>query len=93
MKEGRCDAVKIEGGVSMAPIIRAVVDAGIPVVGHIGLTPADDHLSWAGFKVQGKGEAAGEVLADALASSGSRRFYDRTGMCSCGTFRTDQPEA
>ena len=66
MKEGRCDAVKIEGGVSMAPIIRAVVDAGIPVVGHIGLTPQTTS-KLGGFKVQGKGEAAGEVLADALA--------------------------
>ena len=53
---------------------------------------ADSHLSWADSKCRGKGEAAGEVLAD-TGSSGSRRFYDRTGMCSCGTFRTDQPEA
>lgn len=66
MKEGRCDAVKIEGGVSMAPVIKAVVDAGIPVVGHIGLTPQTTS-KLGGFKVQGKGEAAGEVLADAMA--------------------------
>ena len=66
MKEGRCDAVKIEGGVNMAPTIKAVVDAGIPVVGHIGLTPQTTS-KLGGFKIQGKGEAAGEVLADALA--------------------------
>ncbi len=66
MKEGRCDAVKIEGGVNMAPIIKAVVDAGIPVVGHIGLTPQTTS-KLGGFKIQGKGEAAGEVLKDALA--------------------------
>ena len=66
MKEGRCDSVKIEGGVNMKHIIKAVVDAGIPVVGHIGLTPQTTS-KLGGFKVQGKGEAAGEVLADALA--------------------------
>lgn len=66
MKEGRCDAVKIEGGVSMAPVVKAVVDAGIPVVGHIGLTPQTES-KLGGFKVQGKGEAAREVLADAIA--------------------------
>lgn len=66
MKEARCDAVKLEGGVNMKHVIRAVVDAGIPVVGHIGLTPQTTS-QLGGFKVQGKGDAAKKVLADALA--------------------------
>lgn len=66
MKEGRCDAVKLEGGVRMKHVIKAVVDAGIPVVGHIGLTPQTT-AQLGGFKVQGKGDAAREVLEDALA--------------------------
>lgn len=66
MKEGRCDAVKLEGGVRMKNVIKAVVDAGIPVVGHIGLTPQTT-AQLGGFKVQGKGDAAKEVLEDALA--------------------------
>lgn len=66
MKEGRCDAVKLEGGVRMQHVIKAVVEAGIPVVGHIGLTPQTT-AQLGGFKVQGKGDAASKVLADALA--------------------------
>ena len=66
MKEGRCDAVKLEGGVRMKNVIKAVVDAGIPVVGHIGLTPQTT-AQLGGFKVQGKGDAARKVLEDALA--------------------------
>lgn len=66
MKEGRCDAVKLEGGVRMKNVIKAVVDAGIPVVGHIGLTPQTT-AQLGGFKVQGKGDAAKKVLEDALA--------------------------
>lgn len=66
MKEGRCDAVKLEGGVRMKSVIKAVVDAGIPVVGHIGLTPQTT-AQLGGFKVQGKGDAARKVLEDALA--------------------------
>jgi len=66
MKEGRCDAVKLEGGRDMEAVIKAVVDAGIPVIGHIGLTPQTT-AKLGGFKVQGKGEAAKEVLEDALA--------------------------
>ena len=66
MKEGRCDAVKLEGGVEMAHIIKAIVDSGTPVMGHIGLTP-QTASKMGGFKVQGKGEAAQSVLEDALA--------------------------
>jgi len=67
MKEGGCDVVKLEGGREMASKVKAIVDAGIPVMGHIGLTP-QTVSKLGGFKVQGKGEeAAKALLADALA--------------------------
>lgn len=67
MKEGRCDTIKLEGGREMAATVKAIVDAGIPVMGHIGLTP-QTISKLGGFKVQGKGEeAARGLLEDALA--------------------------
>lgn len=67
MKEGRCQAVKLEGGVRVAPQIRAIVDSGIPVCAHIGMTPQSSN-AFGGFKVQGKSlEAARAIVADALA--------------------------
>jgi len=67
LKEGRADAVKIEGGVTMAPTVAAIVNAGIPVQGHIGLTP-QTATSLGGFKVQGKSaQAARQLLEDARA--------------------------
>ena len=67
MKEGRAGAVKLEGGVRVAEQIRAIVKAGIPVMGHIGLTPQAINV-FGGFKVQGKSEeAARALLADAKA--------------------------
>ena len=67
MKEGRADAVKLEGGVEVCPQIRAIVDAGIPVCAHLGLTPQSIN-AFGGFKVQGKSEtAAKKVLEDAKA--------------------------
>ena len=67
MKEGRAGAVKLEGGVRVAEQIRAIVKAGIPVMGHIGLTPQSINV-FGGFKVQGKSEeAARALLADARA--------------------------
>ena len=67
MKEGRAGAVKLEGGVRVAGQIRAIVKAGIPVMGHIGLTPQSINV-FGGFKVQGKSEeAARALLADAKA--------------------------
>lgn len=67
MKEGRAGAVKLEGGVRVAEQIRAIVKAGIPVMGHIGLTPQSINV-FGGFKVQGKSEeAARALLADAKA--------------------------
>ena len=67
MKEGRAGAVKLEGGVRVAEQIRAIVKAGIPVMGHIGLTPQSINV-FGGFKVQGNSEeAARALLADAKA--------------------------
>jgi 3-methyl-2-oxobutanoate hydroxymethyltransferase len=53
IKEARCDAVKLEGGSEMAPVVKAIVRAGIPVCAHIGLTPQTATML-SGFKVQGK---------------------------------------
>ncbi len=67
MKEGGANAVKLEGGVEIADTIRAIVDAGIPVCAHIGLTPQSIN-AFGGFKVQGKTEAAAKkLLEDAYA--------------------------
>lgn len=67
MKEGRAGAVKLEGGASVCPQIKAITDAGIPVVAHLGLTPQSIN-AFGGFKVQGKSEeAAREMIEDALA--------------------------
>lgn len=65
LKEGRCDVVKLEGGKEVAETVKAIVDAGIPVMGHIGLTP-QTVSKMGGFKIQGKGDAAKDVLEDAL---------------------------
>ena len=67
MKEGGCQAVKLEGGVRCASQIHAIVEAGIPVVGHVGMTPQSAN-SFGGFKVQGKSaENAQRIVDDALA--------------------------
>lgn len=67
MKEGRANAVKLEGGVEVAPHIEAIVKASIPVVAHIGLTPQSVN-AFGGFKVQGKTlEAAQQLIEDAKA--------------------------
>lgn len=67
VKEGRAQAVKLEGGAEFAEHVRAVVRASIPVMGHIGLTPQSVH-ALGGFKVQGKApEAAQKLLDDARA--------------------------
>lgn len=63
MKEGRGDVVKLEGGVEVCPQIKAIVDAGIPVCAHIGLTPQSIN-AFGGFKVQGKSEAAAKKLLE-----------------------------
>jgi len=67
VKEGRVESVKLEGGRPMASRVRAIVDAGVPVLAHVGLTP-QRQSALGGFRVQGKTAAAAEdVLRDALA--------------------------
>ena len=75
MKEGMAQSVKLEGGERSAPAIQRIVEAGIPVVGHVGLTPQSVH-AMGGFKVQGRSQAAAEqVLEDAL------RVQDAGAFC------------
>ena len=67
VKETNCQAVKLEGGVCYADRIKAIVDAGIPVVAHIGLTPQSVN-TLGGYKVQGRtAEKATQLLTDAKA--------------------------
>ncbi len=66
MKEGGAHAIKLEGGVEMAPQIERMTQGGIPVMAHIGFTPQSEH-TLGGYRVQGRGEAAERVLRDALA--------------------------
>ncbi|KAL2822831.1 3-methyl-2-oxobutanoate hydroxymethyltransferase [Aspergillus cavernicola] len=63
VKEGRVQAVKLEGGAEMAPTIKRITTAGIPVVGHIGLTPQRQN-ALGGFRVQGKSTAGALKLLD-----------------------------
>lgn len=76
MKQGGVDAVKLEGGQEFATTVKAVVDAGIPVVGHIGLTP-QSVSKLGGYKVQGTDTATGRKLiedAKALEAAGVFMF-------------------
>jgi 3-methyl-2-oxobutanoate hydroxymethyltransferase len=66
MKEGGAQAVKLEGGVRVAAQIAKIVEAGIPVMAHIGFTPQSEH-ALGGFRVQGRGAGAEKLLADAHA--------------------------
>ncbi len=73
MKEGLAHAVKLEGGVEMAPTIERLTKGGIPVMAHIGFTPQSEH-TLGGYRVQGRGEAAEALLADARAVEAAGAF-------------------
>jgi 3-methyl-2-oxobutanoate hydroxymethyltransferase len=74
MKEGGVDAVKLEGGKEFAPTVKAIADAGIPVIGHIGLTP-QTVAKLGGFKVQGTDVAtARKLIEDARAFEAAGAF-------------------
>jgi 3-methyl-2-oxobutanoate hydroxymethyltransferase len=67
MAETGCAAVKLEGGVPIAPTVRALVDVGIPVMGHIGLTPQSVH-ALGGYRVQGRDEVTAQRLRNDAAA-------------------------
>jgi 3-methyl-2-oxobutanoate hydroxymethyltransferase len=73
MKEGGAHAVKLEGGRRSAPAVEALTAAGIPVMAHVGFTPQSEH-TLGGYRVQGRGDAAEEVVADALAVAEAGAF-------------------
>ncbi|OCX61096.1 3-methyl-2-oxobutanoate hydroxymethyltransferase [Thioclava sp. SK-1] len=73
MSETGAAAVKLEGGVHMAETIAFLVQRGIPVMAHIGLTPQSVNL-FGGYKVQGRGEAGAQLLADAQAVAKAGAF-------------------
>ena len=73
MREGHAQSVKLEGGERSAPAIQRIVEAGIPVVGHVGLTPQSVN-ALGGYRVQGRGDAGAEQLlkdARAVADAGA----------------------
>jgi len=73
MKEGGAHAVKIEGGQRVLPQVEALVGAGIPVIGHLGLTPQSVNV-FGGYRVQGRGEDGEAVLRDAKALEAAGAF-------------------
>lgn len=74
MKEGGCDCIKLEGGLNVVDKIEAIVNAGVPVMAHIGLTPQTSS-QLGGFKVQGKNvEAAKKLLEEAKAVEATGAF-------------------
>src|SRR5215470_4933061 len=66
LKDGGAQAVKLEGGRRVVPQVRALVEAGVPVMAHIGLTPQSVNVL-GGYRVQGRGAAGDELVTDALA--------------------------
>ncbi|NMR30142.1 3-methyl-2-oxobutanoate hydroxymethyltransferase [Crystallibacter degradans] len=73
MKEAGAHAVKMEGGAFYADYVRAMVQAGIPVMAHVGFTPQSEH-SLGGYRVQGRGEDAQRVVDDAVALEAAGAF-------------------
>jgi 3-methyl-2-oxobutanoate hydroxymethyltransferase len=73
LKEGLAHAVKIEGGKYYAPTVRAMVQAGIPVMAHIGFTPQSEH-ALGGYRVQGRGDDARRLVDDAVALAEAGAF-------------------
>jgi 3-methyl-2-oxobutanoate hydroxymethyltransferase len=73
MKETGAHAVKLEGGAAVAPQVKAIVRAGVPVMAHIGFTPQKEH-ALGGYRVQGRGDAADEVFSDAVALQAAGAF-------------------
>lgn len=73
MKEANAHAVKLEGGIEMAPQVRKLTEGGIPVMAHIGFTPQSEH-NLGGYRVQGRGDAAKKVVEEAIAMEEAGAF-------------------
>ena len=73
IKEGGAHAVKLEGGERVVPQVRALVEAGIPVMAHVGLTPQSVH-ALGGYKVQGRGDDGQRIIDDARALQDAGAF-------------------
>ncbi len=73
MKEANAHSVKLEGGAEMAPQVELLTKGGIPVMAHLGFTPQSEH-NLGGYRVQGRGEAADRLLADAKAMEAAGAF-------------------
>ncbi|GAB3591603.1 3-methyl-2-oxobutanoate hydroxymethyltransferase [Angustibacter peucedani] len=73
MKEGLAHGVKFEGGRRVAGHVQAVVDAGIPVMGHLGFTPQSEH-ALGGYRVQGRGDQGDQLVKDACALQDAGAF-------------------
>jgi 3-methyl-2-oxobutanoate hydroxymethyltransferase len=84
LKEGHAHAVKIEGGKFYAETVRAMVQAGIPVMAHIGFTPQSEH-ALGGYRVQGRGDDAQRLIDDAVALADAGAFCVLMEMVPAGT--------
>ncbi len=73
MKDGMAHGVKLEGGARVVPQVRAMTEAGVPVMAHLGLTPQSVH-QFGGYKVQGRGDAGDQIVEDALALEDAGAF-------------------
>ena len=97
LQEAGVHAVKLEGGATMAPTVAALVEAGIPVMGHLGFTPQSVH-QLGGYRVQGRDpEAVARLVADARALESAGAFslvldYDNGGVPHWDTAERYAPE-
>ena len=73
MKEANAHAVKLEGGLAMAPQVKLLTDGGVPVMAHIGFTPQSEH-TLGGYRVQGRGDAAVRIIEEAQALEAAGAF-------------------
>ena len=73
MKESNAHAVKLEGGLAMAPQVKLLTDGGVPVMAHIGFTPQSEH-TLGGYRVQGRGDAAARIIEEAHALEAAGAF-------------------
>ena len=93
IQEGGAHSVKLEGGEQVAATVERIVQCGIPVMGHIGLTPQSIN-ALGGYRVQGRGRlGAAQLLQDARAPARSRRLRRGVGAGSHAASRTDLPAA